>query len=110
MSNTFAKNLRAYRMLAGMTQADLAKATDTTRSSINNYEAAKSEPNFETLCLFARVLGVDITDLIQGQVPDFTRRMQVTDDESALLQAYRDADPVYRNVVLDILRSHKGVR
>jgi hypothetical protein len=33
--------------------------------------------------------------------------MLVTDDEAGLLQAYREADPIYQNVALDILRSHR---
>ena len=112
MSILFGKNLRTYRMMAGLTQEYLAKSAGVTRNAIANYESGRSEPNFEQLCVFSRTLGVEVSDLITEHLeyPQYVHRMQVTDDESALLQAYRDADPVYRNVVLDILRSHKGVR
>lgn len=109
MSTIFAKNLRMYRSIARMTQADLAKASGITRAVVNNYELARSEPSFETLCKMATVLGVDITDLVEdkGPSPDYIRRVLVTDEESALLQAYREADPIYRTVALDILRDHQ---
>lgn len=108
MSKIFAENLKAYRIMADMTQEDLAKAASITRNSIANYESGRSEPNFEILCIFSRVLGVDLNDLVRKhEVPDFTRRMQVTDEESAVIQAYREADPIYRTVALDILRSHR---
>ena len=109
MSKVFADNLRTYRQLAHMTQADLAEAADTTRSTINNYESAKSEPSFELLCRFSEVLGVEITDLVtrHAVIPAYIRKVQVTDDESALLQVFREADPVYQSVALDILRAHK---
>lgn len=111
MSQIFAKNLRAYRMMSRMTQQDLASAAGVTRSAINNYEAGKSEPSFEALCHLADILGVSLTELVtQHEIPDYARRELVTDDESAVLQAYREADPVYQSVALDILRSHRRIK
>ena len=109
MSRAFADNLKAYRIRANMSQADLAKTVDLTRSSVNNYETNKSEPSFEVLCKFSEVLGVDIADLLSEthEIPNFIRRVQVTDDELGLLQAYRGADPVYQSVALKLLRDNK---
>lgn len=92
-----------------MTQADLAKAVGLTRSAINNYEAAKSEPAFQILVQIARVLGLDLTDLMveHDSYPEYNRAMQVTEDEEFLLELYRHADPVYRQVAEDILRQHQ---
>ncbi len=109
MSKVFGKNLKTYRLLAHMTQTDLAKAADTTRSSVNNYETGASEPSFEVLCKFSTALGVTFDDLINehDNYQEFIRRVQVTDEEWAVLNAYRAADPVYRVVALDILRAHR---
>lgn len=108
MSQVFARNLKAYRTMLGMTQNDLAMSVDLTRSSINNYESGKSEPSFEVLCKLAAILGIDITQLIYDEdIPEYTRRSLVTDEESALLQVFREADPIYQGVALDILRQHK---
>lgn len=109
MSKTFGKNLLAYRTMAGMTQEDLAKTAGITRNAVANYEVGRSEPKFEIACIFSRVLGVDLSDLLEEhtEYPNNIMRIQVTDEEHAMLQAFREADPIYRNVALDILRSHK---
>ena len=108
MSKVFGDNLRAYRTLARMTQTDLATAAGITRSAVNNYEAAKSEPSFEILCRFADILGVSITDLVEEKtVPNYVRRIQVTDREAFLLDIFRGADSTYQGVAIDILRAHQ---
>lgn len=112
MSKVFAKNLRFYRRNLGITQEELARRVGSTRSSINNYESGKSEPNFEGLCCLTRELGVDLDQLLMEQdytVPYIYTR-QVTDDEAALLEVFREADEVYQNVAYDILKQHKKVK
>ena len=111
MSKTFAKNLKAFRMSAGLTQDELARRTGIARTAIANYESGRSEPTFTALCSLIGQLGVDADQLITEQdfgIPYIYMR-QVTDDEAALLDAYRKADEVYKGVALDILRSHKKV-
>ena len=108
MSKVFGENLRTYRILARMTQTDLANAAGITRSAVNNYESAKSEPSFSILCKFSDVLGVDITDLVSGKnIPDYMYRVQVTEQERYLLDMFRGADSTYQSVAIDILRLHQ---
>ena len=105
MSQTFARKLKFYRTALGMTQTDLAKSADLTRSAINNYEAAKSEPNFEALCKISAILGVSLPELIyDDDIPDYTRRLLVTDEESAMLQLFREADEAHRAVAINVLK------
>lgn len=109
MSKTFAKNLRFFRSNLGITQEELARRARITRNAIANYESGRSEPTFEALCFFCEALGVTADQLLQEQdfgVPYIYTR-QVTDDEAALLDAYREAEPVYQTVALDILRQHR---
>ncbi len=109
MSKVFAKNLREYRKRLGMTQTELAEAIGMTRSAVNNYEAGKSEPAFETFVKIFRVLGLDPMDLMveHESYPDYYRMMQVTEDEELLLELYRHADNTYRQVVEDVLMQHQ---
>lgn len=108
MSENFAKNLRVYRELAHMTQTDLAHAAGTTRSTVNNYERGRADPSIELLCRFADVLGVDILTLVSEteEYPDMMRKVLVTDEEAALIDAYRKAYPTYQVVAMDILKQH----
>lgn len=108
MSRTFGDRLRYYRVLAKMSQADLAAAAHTTRSSVNNYEHGFSEPSFSTLCEFAETLGVDPTDLVVGEKLDLenARRRLLSESEVALIDAYRAADPVYQGIAFELLNNH----
>ena len=108
MSKVFAENLSRYRALAGMTQSDIAKSAGITRAAVANYESGRTEPSFEVLCKVSDVLGVDITDLVveHQHFPEMLRRVMVTDEEAYVLDAYRNADGIYQNVALEILRSH----
>ena len=109
MSKIFAKNLKMYRLAAQMTQEDLAFAAGIKRSALSNYELNRSEPDFQTLITFSNVLGIDPTDLVvdHATIPDYWRKLQVTQDEEFLLELYRHADPVYRQVAEDILKQHQ---
>ena len=109
MSKVFALNLRNYRLLAHMTQGELAEAAGITRASVNNYELGRSEPPFEVLCKFAEVLGVELSNLVTEHeiVGENHRKWLLSDEEAAIIQAYREADPIYQGVALTILREHK---
>ena len=112
MSKTFAKNLRFFRTNLGITQEELARRAGVTRNAIANYESGRTEPSFEALCFFCGELGVDADQLLTEQ--DYTKpyiyTRQVTDDEAAFLDFYREADEVYQNVAVDILKQHKKVK
>lgn len=62
---SFSARLIALRKERDMTQYDLAKATERTRSTISGYETEGKEPNYETLCEFANFFGVT-TDYLLG--------------------------------------------
>lgn len=112
MSKVFAKNLKFFRMNLGLTQEELARRLGITRAAITNYEMGRSEPSFEALCALTSELGVDLDQLLLEQdfgVPYIYTR-QVTDDEAALLDVYRKADPVYQTVAYEILKQHKKVK
>ena len=109
MSKVFARNLKFFRTSRGLTQEELAKRANITRNAIANYESGRTEPSFEALCFFCEELGVTADQLLLEQ--DYTKPYisirQVTDDEAALLDAYRQAEDVYKTVAQDILRQHR---
>ena len=109
MSKDFARNLKFFRTNLGITQEELAKRAGVTRNAIANYESGRTEPSFEALSFFCRELGVGLDQLLMEQdytVPYISTR-QVTEDEIAVLDAWREAEPVYQTVALDILRQHR---
>lgn len=63
--NGFSARLVALRKERQMTQTDLAKALQKTRSTISGYETEGKEPDFGTLCSIASYFGVT-TDYLLG--------------------------------------------
>jgi transcriptional regulator with XRE-family HTH domain len=62
----FARNLRALREAAGITQEELALRVGTDVSNISRYEAAKRDPSVRTVARIAAGLGVDAGRLFEG--------------------------------------------
>ncbi|HEY6761088.1 MAG TPA: helix-turn-helix transcriptional regulator [Baekduia sp.] len=62
----FARNLRAARIAAGMTQEDLALATGLDMSNISRYEAGDREPRITMVAKLAAHLDVSPGELLDG--------------------------------------------
>jgi len=62
---SFSNRLIALRKERDMTQADLAKAIEKTRSTVSGYETEGKEPDYPTLCFLAEYFGVT-TDYLLG--------------------------------------------
>lgn len=62
----FARNLRAERLRAGLSQEALADACDLHRTEISLLERAGREPRLGTIVRLARALGVAPGQLLTG--------------------------------------------
>lgn len=67
-------NIRRARTRRHLTQDDLAQTVHTTRQTISNYETGRSRPDVETLQRLADALGVELTELLDGEPPAAVRR------------------------------------
>ncbi len=65
-------NLRQHRMIAGLTQEELAKCVGMHRVSINELETGKRSPRPRTIKKLADALGVDARKLMSST--DLTKR------------------------------------
>lgn len=63
-------NLKFLRKKSGKTQDALSSAVNIGRTTIANYEAGISEPNVETLMLFANFFGVTVDDLLSKNLEE----------------------------------------
>lgn len=70
LTRTVAQNVRKLRADKGLTQTQLAEAAGLHRNTIAQLETLRMESiRLETLDSIARVLGVEISDLIAGEPP-----------------------------------------
>lgn len=60
----FNKVLKSLRQSMGITQEDLAKTLNISRSAVGMYEKGDREPDYETLELIADYFNVDIDYLL----------------------------------------------
>lgn len=67
-------NIRCARTCRHLTQDDLAQTVHTTRQTISNYETGRSRPDVETLQRLADALGVELTELLDGEPSADARR------------------------------------
>jgi transcriptional regulator with XRE-family HTH domain len=66
MSGRFAANLRRLRLVAGLSQEELAFRADIHRTQISFIESGKRMPRLDTLVKLAGALGVTTNDLVDG--------------------------------------------
>ena len=67
-------NIRCARVRRHLTQDDLAQTVHTTRQTISNYETGRSRPDVETLQRLADALGIELTELLDGEPSADARR------------------------------------
>jgi transcriptional regulator with XRE-family HTH domain len=62
----FGENMRAARLVAGLSQVALSEATQLDRAAISFLERAERSPDLSTLLRVARALGVKPAELLRG--------------------------------------------
>lgn len=68
--NAVAKNIRKIRKSKNISQENMAKTLNVTRQAISSWENGKTQPDIDMLMNIAKVLDVEMTELIYGQKPD----------------------------------------
>lgn len=110
----FNTNLLKLMERRGMSQSQLAENMGKSVSTIHEWYAGRRYPRVDCMQQLADVFGVRMSELTgeNQELPqlDVTFRnipIQMTDEEISLVLAYREADPTYQAVAMDILINHK---
>ncbi|MGR3717160.1 MAG: helix-turn-helix transcriptional regulator [Thermohalobaculum sp.] len=92
--------IRALRQARGLTQEDLARACDVTRSAVAQWETDRAGQLRANISRIADALATSVEHLLHGgpAAPDLTA------DELALLRLYRDLPPQNRAELLRTAR------
>lgn len=96
--------LKEIRTENKKTQEAIASVLGISRAAYTNIENGKRDPDTTTLIILADYFKVTVDYLIgrepQHQIPTLLH------DELRLVYAYRQADPLYRTVALEMLETH----
>lgn len=71
--NDVGKNIRRYREQKKLTQDAMAEKLHVTRQAVSNWETGKNRPDLEMLEAAARVLDLELTELICGKRQEYPR-------------------------------------
>ena len=67
MEEMIGRKIRSLREQAGLTQEDVAEAMDVSRQAVSKWEQGLSEPSTANLLALARLYGISVDALLQGE-------------------------------------------
>lgn len=87
----FGIRLKALRVERKITQLQMAKILDVSKSNISKYEAGTVEPSLETLLKISKYFGVPTDYLLGNEIAgsDYITPEALSLDEESLLQAFK---------------------
>ena len=102
-----AKNLYHYRKKAGLTQRELAEKLGVKNTAVSNWESGNNSVDIETLFLASKIFGVSLSDMYgqYGSAPPSPPSLQLTADETQLVEDYRDASEEIRSAAATMLHT-----
>ena len=108
--------LKELREEKGITQTELAKAIQTTHTNIGRWEKGLNEPASSYLVLLADYFDCTIDYLLEreddlGNIVSTSTDFQVSEDERALIRAYRKLNFDQQKVIkvqLEVLVENKA--
>ena len=102
----FFERMKEARLLAGLSQAEVANALDVSQQTVAKYETGRTSPSPEVIPILAKVLGVPINWLFD------TPESDISLSERETIKKYRTLDEYGKravDAVLDIESQRGGV-
>ena len=96
---TLSSRIKDLRLVAGLTQEQLAEKIGVKKQNISRYESGRVEPNIRTAKKLADALGVSLEDMAAG-VSSFSSPAPVlSPDEAQLVEDYRSLNKEGREYI-----------
>lgn len=100
----FSERLKALRIVAHLSQEELSRKLQVSRSCIGNYEQGKRTPSIEDLEKIADYFNVDMNYLLgKSDTEKMAKFDLITDNERFLLETYR-RDPNIKDIIDRMLK------
>ena len=98
-----AKNLLFYRKKAGLTQKELAAKLRVKNTAVSNWESGNNSIDIETLFAACDIFGVTLNDMYGKYSVEKSSGAVLTEDESRLLNTYRNLNQQGQEYILQTL-------
>lgn len=109
LKRNFAQNIEWYISRSGKSQRDLAIDIGFEPTTFNTWCKGKILPGLPKLQKIAEYFHCDVNDLISSTNPcSINRMIEVTPEEEAVLQAYREQSEDVKNAICRILNVVRG--
>lgn len=92
--------IKFFRTINGMSQADLGKALNVTGATISSWEMDRTEPSMEYCLKMTKIFGCTLEELFGAPKQS---DIVFTQDEMNILIEYRQADTQTKNMVKRLL-------
>lgn len=93
LKDLIARNLRKYRIEAGMSQIELAKKLHMRSSSISNWEKGRNSIDIDTLFRVCEVLEVPISKMTATEPDERINYVVGNNEDMVILELYRNLPP-----------------
>ena len=94
----FATNLKRLMDESGRSQAELAEYVGKNRTTVSAWVCQRGYPRADVMEKISQFFNVRLSDLVMPRKDN--------QDEARLLLAWRNADPTYQTVALELLETH----
>lgn len=94
-----AERLKELRLAQNLTQSTVAGLLNITREAYSMYETGKRQLSYDSLCLLSQFYSVS-TDYLLGRSECKEPYMPMSEDETRLLQAFRQSDRRGQELIL----------
>ena len=110
MANDFGKNLKIMRKLNNITQSEMARKVNASRSCISNYESGKRQPDAETINFIADFFDVSIDYLMGRSSVKLSVKNEKVLEELQNLNRKANAIKVFDEVLKPLGKRPLGIR
>jgi transcriptional regulator with XRE-family HTH domain len=101
LKDNLGKNIKFFRSLKGLSQADLAEKAGISVTFLSNIERGNNFPLPKTLCSLAKTLEVEVFELFKGDLVP-------TDSKDLVLQLSKEVTEKMNIAVSDIFKQYLG--
>jgi transcriptional regulator with XRE-family HTH domain len=101
LKDILGKNIKHFRSLKGLSQADLADKSGISITFLSNIERGNNFPLAGTLCNIAKTLEVEVFELFQG-------KLVPSDNKEVISQLSKEVTEKMNVAVTDIFKQYLG--